>query len=215
MSGGPSTAESAWAREALRLNTRYIEEIVIAWGLCPWAAQAWRSGAVTRRVLPDAAFDPGAVLTFIDELAELDELAPQTAIGLVIWPRLALDAAAFAGAAEQLRRADRGRRPPGDASPFLMAAFHPDLRDAAPVDAASLVPFIRRTPDPTLQLVRTTLLDALARSGRDVSSEVAKANFATVAARTPSALDAALRDIRDDRADSYARLRRLGEPPRG
>jgi hypothetical protein len=87
-----------------------------------------------------------------------------------------------------------------------MAAFHPDLRETPPTDAPSLVPFIRRTPDPTLQLVRTTLLDALARV-RDVSAEIAAANFATVAARTPAALDQALRDIRRDRDDSYARLR--------
>ncbi len=66
-----------------------------------------------------------------------------------------------------------------------MAAFHPDLRDAPGTDAASLVPFIRRTPDPTLQLVRTSLLDHLARGGRDLSAEIAAANFATVALARP------------------------------
>ncbi|MFL5308316.1 MAG: DUF1415 family protein [Polyangia bacterium] len=199
MSGG----ERAWTEEALRLNARYIEEIVIAWGLCPWAAQAWRTGAVTRRVLLDPGGDATAVLALVDELAA----RPETDIGLVIWPRLTLDAGAFTTVAEQIRRADRARRPPDDGPPFLMAAFHPDLRDAPPTDAPSLVPFIRRTPDPTLQLVRTSLLDALARGGRDVSSEIAAANFATVGARTPAALDQALRDIRRDRDESYARLR--------
>ncbi|HSS39941.1 MAG TPA: DUF1415 family protein, partial [Polyangia bacterium] len=159
MSGG----EAAWTGEALRLNTRYVEEIVIGWGLCPWAAQAWRTGAVTRRVLLDDAPDAEAVVAFVDQLAA----APQTAIGLAIWPRLALDAAGFAGFAERIRRADRARRPPDAGVPFLIAAFHPDLRDAPPSDATSLVPFIRRTPDPTLQLVRTGLLDSLARGGRD------------------------------------------------
>jgi hypothetical protein len=154
-------------------------------------------------VLLDDAGDAAAVLAFIDELAA----APQTAIGLVIWPRLTLDAAGFATLAEQVRRADRARRPPDAGPPFLIAAFHPDLRTTPPTAAPSLVPFIRRTPDPTLQLVRTTLLDALARGGRDVSAEIAAANFATVAARTPTALDDALRDIRRDRDDSYARLR--------
>lgn len=199
MSGG----ERAWTEEALRLNTRYVEEIVIAWGLCPWAAQAWRAGAVTRRVLLDEETDAAAVLAFVDDLAAV----PQAAIGLLIWPRLMRDAAAFAAAAEQIRRADRARRSPGDRAPFLMAAFHPELRDTAPVDPPSLVPFIRRTPDPTLQLVRSALLDALARGGRDLSSEIAATNFATVGARTPAALDAALRAIRVDRDQSYARLR--------
>ncbi|HVY38809.1 MAG TPA: DUF1415 family protein [Polyangia bacterium] len=215
--GAPSPADRAWTDEALRLNARYIEEVVIGWGLCPWAAQAWRTGAVRRRVLLDPAPDPAPVLEVI---AQLDEPrapdaprgrdpAPQAAIGLVIWPRLALDAAAFASAAEQIRRADRARRPPGAAPPFLIAAFHPDLRPEPPADAASLVPFIRRTPDPTLQLVRTSLLDALAGGGRDVSAEIAAANFVTVAARTPAALDQTLADIRRDRDDSYRRLRGL------
>lgn len=211
VSGGapPSPRDRAWTDEALRLNARYVEEIVIGWGLCPWAAQAWRTGAVQRRVLLDAAAEPAAVLDLIDELQppRETEAAPQAAIGLVIWPRLALDAAAFATAAEQIRRADRARRPAGAPPPFLIAAFHPDLRQDPPADAPSLVPFIRRTPDPTLQLVRTTLLDALAGGGRDVSSEIAAANFATVAARTPAALDQALNDIRRDRDDSYRRLR--------
>ena len=25
--------------EALRVNARYVEEVVIGWGLCPWAAR--------------------------------------------------------------------------------------------------------------------------------------------------------------------------------
>ncbi|HVT07293.1 MAG TPA: DUF1415 family protein [Polyangia bacterium] len=204
MNGG--ARDRAWTDEALRLNARYVEEVVIGWGLCPWAAQAWRTGAVRRRVLLHGAAEPAAVLDFIDEL-QAASAAPQAAIGLVIWPRLALDAAAFASAAEQIRRADRARRAPDAAPPFLIAAFHPDLRQEPPADAPSLVPFIRRTPDPTLQLVRTTLLDALAAGGRDVSSEIAAANLATVAARTPAALDQALADIRRDRDDSYRRLR--------
>jgi hypothetical protein len=28
------------AAEARRLNTRYVEEVVIGWDLCPWAARA-------------------------------------------------------------------------------------------------------------------------------------------------------------------------------
>jgi hypothetical protein len=190
-------APERWTREALRLNARYVEEIVVGWSLCPWAAQAWRTGAVSRRVSleRDAATQP--VLSFVDELAAGDQ-----AIGLFIWPRLSLDAAGFGRFAEQVRRADRARHAP----PFLMAAFHPELRDEPPADPASLVPFIRRTPDPTLQLVRARLLDELARGGRDVSAELARANFAVVERRTPAALDRALRDIQRDRDDTYASL---------
>lgn len=194
-------ASDLWTREALRLNARYVEEIVVGWGLCPWAAQAWRTGAVSRRVSLDRAAEPAPVLAFIDELAASDQ-----AIGLFIWPRLPLDAAAFGRFAEQVRRGDRARHEP----PFLMAAFHPELRDETPGDAASLVPFIRRTPDPTLQLVRARLLDDLARGGRDPSAGVARANFAAVQTRTPAALDRGLRDIHRDRDASYARLAASG-----
>jgi hypothetical protein len=195
--------------EALRLNARYVEEVVIAWDLCPWAAQSWRRGAVARQVLPRP--DVSEALAVLDEMAA----RPEIEIGLVIFARLTIEPAAFDRFAEQLRRADRARRPAGTAPPFLVAAFHPELRaDAA--DAASLVPFIRRTPDPTLQLVRSALIDGLARGGRDLSSEIGQANFATVQARTPAALDAVIQDIQNDRDASYSVRdpERVPRPPR-
>ncbi len=192
--------------EALRLNARYVEEVVIGWGLCPWAAQAWREGAVARRVLTEAAPDPTAVLAFVDELTP----RPETSIGLLIFPRVTLDEAAFGAFAERVRRADRARRPPGDAAPFLLAAFHPATEASASAataaSPAALVSYLRRTPDPMLQLVRASLIENLSREGRDVSGEIARANFATVGARAPAALDAAVRDIRRDRDAAYARL---------
>ena len=54
--------------------------------------------------------------------------------------------------------------------------------------------------------IRASLLDGLARDGRDVSGEIARANFAAVSARTPAALDALIREIRSDHDSSYARL---------
>ena len=106
-----------------------------------------------------------------------------------------------------MRRADRARRAPDAAAPFLLAAFHPLAGATTPgeANAGALVSFIRRSPDPMLQLVRASLLDGLS-AGRDVSAEIAGANHATVNARTPAALDAAVREIRRDRDASYARL---------
>jgi hypothetical protein len=198
------TAESPLIAETLRVNARYVEEVVIGWGLCPWAAQAWRAGAVARRVLVDPTLEAGGVLAFIDEIA----VDPRIAIGFAIFPRLAADEAAFWSFAERVRRADRARRMPEAATPFLLAAFHPRSGESAASagDAGALVSFIRRTPDPMLQFVRATLIEALARDGRDVSTEIGRANFAAVSARTPAALDAAVRDIRRDRDASHARL---------
>jgi hypothetical protein len=207
------SAESPLCTEALRLNARYVEEVVIGWGLCPWAAQAWRDGAVARRVMVEPAPalatarapDIDGVLAFIDEIAS----NPAISIGLAIFPRATLPEAAWGTFAERVRRADRARRAPHDGAPFLLAAFHPGSgasATAAHANAGALVSFIRRTPDPTLQLVRASLLDGLTRNRRDLSDEIARANLAAVHARTPAALDALIGEIRSDRDASYARL---------
>ena len=88
--------------------------------------------------------------------------------------------------------ADRARRAPNATPPFLLAAFHPGSGESAAEarNPGALVSFLRRTPDPTLQLVRASLLDGLAHEGRDLSGEIGRANFAAVSARTPAALDA-------------------------
>ncbi len=202
------SGESALVTEALRVNARYVEEVVIGWGLCPWAAQAWRDGAVARRVLvaaaPEQPTEIEGVLAFIDELAP----DPAVSIGLAIFPRATLKEAAWGTFAERVRRADRARRAPGESAPFLLAAFHPRSGESATAaaNAGALVSFIRRTPDPMLQLVRASLLERLAPASRDLSGEIARANFAAVDARTPAALDALIGEIRSDRDASYARL---------
>jgi hypothetical protein len=191
---------TALAAEALRVNARYVEEVVIGWNLCPWAARAWQDGQVVRRVfdapVPAAATDD--VVAFAGELAANQDAA----IGLAIFPRAGVTIGAWESFAERVRRGVRG---------FMIAAFHPDYGDAADgaaVDPARLVALIRRTPDPTLQLVRATLLDGLARGGRDVSAEIARDNHNTVTTRGAPALDALVADIRHDRDTTYARLAR-------
>jgi hypothetical protein len=190
---------AALAAEALRVNARYVDEVVIGWNLCPWAARAWHDGQVVRRVfeatVPVAATDD--VVAFAGELATNADAA----IGLAIFPRAGVTVGAWESFAERVRRGARG---------FLLAAFHPDYGDASdtPVDPRRLVAHIRRTPDPTLQLVRASLIDALARDGRDLSADIACDNHQTVTTRGPAALDALLADIRSDRDAAYARLAR-------
>jgi hypothetical protein len=199
--------DDALTSEALRLNTRYVNEVVLAWDLCPWAGKAFSSGQVRQRVLLAEAPAPEDVLPVLDEL----DAASEIAIGLVIFPRLVTRAAAFDAFAERVRRADHARRPDAATSPpapsFLVAAFHP--RAGAPETFATppqLVSFVRRTPDPTLQLVRTSVLRRATGEGPRVSDDVTRRNFETVSARGAAALDAVLREIRRDRDESYARL---------
>jgi hypothetical protein len=198
-------ASVALEAEALRLNTRYLNEVVLAWNLCPWAEKALASGQVRQRALLAEAPAPEDALPFLDEC----DAAPEIAIGLLIFPRLALRAPAFDAFAERVRRSDHARRPDAKTSPpspsFLIAAFHPEV----PVTFASppqLVSFVRRTPDPTLQLVRASVLRRATGEGPRVSDDVTRRNFETVSARGAAALDAVLRDLRRDRDESYARL---------
>ena len=192
---------SPLAAEALRVNARYVEEVVIGWDLCPWAAHAWRAGEVERRVFEEARPDPRTVATFVQELAPHDRCA----VALAIFPRAESSVGGWERFAEAVRRLG---------GPFLVAAFHPHYRasDEPVADAAQLVSLIRRTPDPTLQLVRAARIESLAAGRRDVSAEIAAANYATVTSRDPARLAALLDELRRDRDRAYASL---SQPPLG
>jgi hypothetical protein len=190
--------------EALRLNDRYLREVVVAFGLCPWAERALDTGEVRRQVIIDTSPAPAGVLPFIDELEDA-AASPAPAIGLCVFPRCDLAPPAFDRFTEAVRRADRARRQGRDMPAFMLAAFHPD--GAASFDSApQMVSFVRRTPDPTIQLVRASLIDRVRQARPAVSDEIARHNHAAVLARGAGALDAVLRDIRRDRDQSYARL---------
>ncbi len=188
--------------EALRLNARYLEEVVIGWNLCPWAARAWREGQVARRVFIEPSPRPETLLGFLDELTD----RPAVAVGLAIFPQATADEAAWGRFAERARRADRARLPAVGRAPFLLAAFHPAGGVSGASTAGELVACIRRTPDPTVQLVRTSAIDAVAETGRDVSKRISEENYAQIRARGVGGLTALLEEIRRDRDATYAAL---------
>jgi hypothetical protein len=114
--------------------------VVVRFGVCPFAAPALTGGAVARRVLDGLDEAPAAIAA----------LAPDEAIevALLIFPRETADAATFDRACAPLRTLHPA---------FVAAVFHPDT----PYDAATpaqAVGFFRRAPDPTLQLVRASVL---------------------------------------------------------
>jgi len=215
---------AAVACEAVRLYERYAVEVVEEFDLCPWAARARRDGAVRPVVLDQSSpEDLVPSLVAIDTLARLEEVT----IGILLYPRLSTTRLDFEHFLRRLRRADSERHPIGEI-PFAMAAFHPQA-DADTEDADRLVPFIRRTPDPTLQLVRRTALQAVqanpgagtalaglwmvspaharAEPERSVRERIALRNLETVRRVGPETLEAVFQDIAQDRASSYGRLR--------
>jgi hypothetical protein len=223
-----SAHHPALVAEALRVYRRYAIEIVEAFGLCPWAARARETGRVAERVLLQRDTGTAATLDCVFELAESESID----IGLLIFPRLTLDPLAFEHFTASLRARDAERHPLG-AIPFAMAAFHPGA-EADLSDAERLIPFLRRTPDPTIQLVRRSVLEnvrgkssqgtgffdpealdqieALASAAeaeheeQSLRERIARANHRTVLETGLANLCARLDDIRQDRTLAYARL---------
>jgi len=210
--------------EALRVYRRYAVEVVEAFKLCPWAASARRDGQVQEAViLAENQADPQQSLALLDSLAGRTQID----IALFIYPDLELDRLGFESFVRTLRERDAARHELG-AIPFAMAAFHPDAR-ADTKDPERLIPFLRRTPDPTIQVVRRTALERVRGDAQEGTSffdlaslgtlplpqkeplslrqRIAQANLDTAREVGVAALDSLFQDIRRDRDESYARLR--------
>ncbi len=171
-----------------------------------------KGGHVARRVIVgdgDGA-RAAAARAAIDELAR----ATDVEVALLICPTVTMSASAFDAWCAPLRAAH----------PELVAAvFHPDTPYdlATPAQAVGL---FRRAPDPTLQLVRVSVLEAVrGTSGKfmfdfspqawaelkkrehrlPTSERIARDNHALAAREGISTLQAIYDDIRADRDRSY------------
>jgi hypothetical protein len=217
--------ESALRNEALRVYRRYMLEVVEGFTLCPWAAAARRDGHVVETViLAENQADPQQSLRLLDSLAGQAE----TDIALFIYPDLELDRLGFESFVRTLRERDAARHEVGTI-PFAMAAFHPEARPDLK-EPERLIPFLRRTPDPTIQVVRCAALDRVRGNSQEGTSffdlhslgtlplpqkepvslrqRIAQANLDTALEVGVDTLEALFQDIRRDRDESYARIRR-------
>ncbi len=210
--------------EAIRIHTRYCVEIVEGLGFCPWAEEARVRGRL--EIVP--CLEEEARVAWVLEAMERIEDEPRIEIGLLVFPLCRLERLAFSHFVADVRAADAARREAG-AVVLAMADFHPD----AALDRTSaerMVPFVRRSPDPAIQLVRK---DALARvrlsddqgtSFLDVtqlsmealltaqakplplSARVAHNNLKTVERLGPAEVSARMDEIARDREQAYAAL---------
>lgn len=195
--------------EVRRLLDRYLVEIVEAYELCPWAKAARVGGDLAVTIMFGTPDDDAFVA------AGQRLLAGGARVAMVIAPELAADRERLRALRDRvaLRIPDAG-----------IAEFYPD----APLELASparLVPFLRRSPDPMLQLVPLALLasvrgtpptadraEQLKMLGGsatpmrgDVADRIAADNYARVAP-VHAEIEARLDDIARDRAASYARV---------
>jgi hypothetical protein len=213
-----------WTREALRLHRRYEREIVDALILCPWARRARATGAIKDRVLLQE--DHGDLQPSLEALEEFAGY-PHVELVFLIYPRLALGRRAFEDFAAELRTADAAHYAVGRV-PFVAAVFHPDAEPDT-TDPERLIPFLRKTPDPTLQFVRAQVLEGVRSSapqgtqfvdpatldflGDDparppLRSQVARANLEAVRRLGVDEVSRRFLEIRDDRDRTYDALRR-------
>jgi hypothetical protein len=210
--------------EATRLHLRYSREAVEALGLCPWAEAAREAGRVEVCVVLGSQPDGPAALAAIDAVAARAEID----VGFVIFPELDLDRLAFSHFVANVRERDAARRPLGQA-PLAMADFHPNA-EADTRAAQRLVPFVRRTPDPTIQLVRRSALESVrmteaqgtsffdasrvslealleaAAPTPPLSERIARQNLRAIEKLGVAQVEEIFRDIARDRDASYAAL---------
>jgi hypothetical protein len=222
----PMTPDARLAEEAVRVFRRYQLEVVEGFKLCPWAERTRTDRSMEERVVLSPELDLEPALDAIDDIAKNARLE----IGIVLFPALQVDRQDFERFVSALSAREAERHPIG-ATPFAMAAFHPRaLPDMT--DAERLIAFLRRTPDPTIQVVRqsslervregfnegTQFLDISALNTLDLTRDaavplrrrIALANLRTVQRLGVEEVERRMDAILADRNTSYARIHEAG-----
>jgi hypothetical protein len=212
-------------REALRVYERYAIEVVEGFDICPWASRARAEGKVeTKIILAETQAEADAqALDAILGVAGTSHLE----VGLLVFPRFMVDRRTFDAFVASLRARD-AERSAGGRAPLVLASFHPEAEPHLDTPYR-LVPFLRRTPDPTIQLVRHSVLDALRKPGESgtdyvdlatvdlkallatkkrppLHERIAMINLETVQRVGVDRVRAVMDDILRDRNESYARF---------
>ncbi|MBP6834856.1 MAG: DUF1415 family protein [Deltaproteobacteria bacterium] len=224
--GEGASVDEALEREAKRLFRRYTVEIVEGLDMCPWAETSRRRSQVSESVELGALPDPSEGAAWARRLGE----TPSVEIGFLIHPRVKLSRKEFVAYVEAVRAAyakDPGRR----GVLMAMVAFHPEPEPDT-TTALSLINFIRRCPDPTIQAIRLSTLEELrqrdgtgkrfmpmsaalalpldAPAKRPLHEVVTDANQQTVERLGVAHVEAIVEDIHRDRDRAY---RALGVEP--
>ncbi len=220
--------DQALIQNALALYDRYAREVVEAFDFCPFARRAREDSAVMVRVETTSSVTPEAMIELLDRVAK----DPKIEIGILIFPREKRSQREWQRHVADTHEADT-HMPREFAKVWAMAAFHPD----AQADLASpsrLVSFIRRTPDPTVQLVRlSTLQQVRAKDPKEtlfvepskidqfvrdleanpdraekvsIHDRIAQANHDTVIRETVAKVEAVIASIQHERASRYAAI---------
>jgi hypothetical protein len=226
------------AREAERVYLRYAIEIVEALGFCPYAQRARIEGQVRTRVMHDVTLDEEQACSAIDDIARDARID----IGLLIYPRLEIDRLGFERFVARVHAKNAKAHAPTPVA-MALADFHPDPTErggeasarALTLGEGALTRLVRRTPDPTIQLVRRSALDRVRRdeghgtgfvdvrhldlesltapTTPPLHTRIATMNRATITKMGVAEVSARLDDILRDRNESYATALRTSNTP--
>ena len=203
------------AREALRRNDRFLGEFVEAHDVCPYARRCRESGGLERRVIESASPTVADVVAHAHALST--DAFRHVEVALLLFPALTAAPPAFERFVADVRETAAKTGP----FAFYAVAFHPDL-PADIADPARFVSFLRKSPDPTIQLVRADLLErirgpdvedtmwvdpasldlaapSLPAARKSVSTRIAEANFKLIEHVGEKVLLRLLEDLHADR----------------
>ncbi len=217
---------AALSREALRLNLRFIHEVVEAHNFCPWSKPARSAQEVHREVWLEP-LDPATELlsqALIQRIARI-AMEEQHKVTLMIFPLARLDPKEWRRFVARVR--EQVLEAPDKTRTLACAPFHPNMPYSLQTPA-SAVPLFRRSPDPTVQFVRLDVLHGLSRNRKEryvtpqeaqkllsmpwkpsslsPSERVARDNLQTVRGLPLEKLLQTLRELQQDRLDTYENL---------
>jgi hypothetical protein len=216
--------------ETERLCRRYVNEIVLPFSLCPWAAPALQKEHVQISVITDILDNPtnmsGAANEVRALLSRIDDVS--TELVLVVLPRCTYSRLQMDDLLREIRQDGGGHISARGETSFALAAFHPD---AAPdtTSAERFIPYLRRSPDPMIQAVRHSTLAKIdsGRSGgtaffdaetlnlqqimspptKPLRQKIAESNLVTCQRAGLSELEKRFASILDDRRRTHELLR--------
>ncbi len=148
----PETVRQDLAREALRVNDRYLVEFLEKYAFCPYSQEGRARGIVSRYV---HIFEESKVEPLVERMLEIAD-DPKQVVAQVIFPLIEVGPVEWRRFCHDLTALGHCRRGGRDA--LAVAPLHPEL-GFSPIRDEALIPLFRRTPDATIQWVR---LDALA-----------------------------------------------------
>ncbi len=209
----PNQPRDRLIAETLRLHERYLKEVVERFSVCPWAKPARLEGRLRAHVVLGRQVDIPTLRPVLEQWG----LDPNAHVGFIIAPRFEGDAPAFSAWATSIEELTGGA--------FFAAPFFPNASNAQ-----GMVHFLRQTPNPTVQLVKRTVLEPVRAQDpphyadifaltltdleapeppRKASDAVLAHNQQTVEREGRKKLQAIIDDIRRDRDESYGRKRGL------